>query len=114
MWFSLKYFIGLSNVWGSYLKESWEESGRNLCERDFIGIFFIILLCLLSFLIPKLVRHVKAELCWLYPSARTTAAPVPTQELGFGSSISKAMLMHSITLLPYLGGQLCIQTKCCV
>lgn len=111
MRFSLEQYIGLSNVWGSYLKQSWEESGGNLCDGHFVGIFFIIILNLLSLLIPKLVRHVKAELFWLQPSAHTTAASVRTEEFFFGSGIGKARLLHSLTLLPSLGEQLCIQTK---
>lgn len=106
MRFSLEQYIGLSNVWESYLKQSWEESGGNLCDGHFIGIFFIIILNLLSLLIPKLVRHVKAELCWLQPSAHATAASVRTEEFFFGSGIGKARLLHSLTLLPSLGEQL--------
>lgn len=68
---------------------------------------------MLSLLIPKLVTHVKAELCWLKPSACTTVASVPTQELFFGSSISKAILFFLMLVSSYVYKQnkkLCIQT----
>lgn len=51
------------------------------------GIFLI--LNLLSLLIPKLVRHVEAELCWLQPSAHTTVASVPTWDYFLGAVLAK-------------------------
>lgn len=33
---------------------------------------------------------------------------------GFWKQYQQSNVLHSITLLSYLGGQLCIQTKCCV